>query len=132
VQVDERLLVLEVRAPRSAGRVILSAIASAGDASCSARREEVPAQAGQLREADRGADEHPGYASESEGSTHLVALLQFITGIACKKDTLVVVTYDEFGGEWVEHCWKLDPLTDRDKAVADLSSVWKAKQVSSK
>jgi acid phosphatase len=130
-------------------------------------------------------NEHPGYASESEGSTHLVALLQFITGIACKKDTLVVVTYDEFGGEWdhvpppgqtggpagphdvwgpgsripallfapglkgtfvvdhtshdttsilatIEHRWKLDPLTDRDKAVADLSSVWKAKQVSSK
>jgi acid phosphatase len=130
-------------------------------------------------------NEHPGYASEPEGSMHLVALLQFIEGIACKKDTLVVVTYDEFGGEWdhvpppgqtggpagphdvwgpgsripallfapglkgnfvldhtphdttsilatIEHRWKLDPLTDRDKAVADLASVWKAKQVSSK
>ena len=45
-------------------------------------------------------NEHPGYASEPHGSTHLIHLLQFIEGIACKKDTMVIVTYDEFGGEW--------------------------------
>jgi phospholipase C len=45
-------------------------------------------------------NEHPGYASEPQGSDHLVALLQFIEGGNCKKDTMVIVTYDEFGGEW--------------------------------
>src|SRR4051812_30967479 len=45
-------------------------------------------------------NEHPGYASEPEGSNHLVALLQFIEGIKCSKDTMVIVTYDEFGGQW--------------------------------
>jgi len=45
-------------------------------------------------------NEHPGYASEPQGSTHLTALLQFIEGGNCRKDTMVVVTYDEFGGEW--------------------------------
>jgi len=125
-------------------------------------------------------NEHPGYASEPHGSTHLIHLLQFIEGIACKKDTMVIVTYDEFGGEWdhvpspgmaggpagphdlfgpgtripamvfapglpssyvvdktehdttsilttIEHRFGLDPLTDRDKAQNDLSSVWSAK-----
>jgi phospholipase C len=45
-------------------------------------------------------NEHPGYASESAGSDHLVALLRAIESSACAKDTLVVVTYDEFGGQW--------------------------------
>jgi acid phosphatase len=45
-------------------------------------------------------NEHPGYASESQGSDHLVALLQAIENSRCAKDTMVVVTYDEFGGEW--------------------------------
>jgi acid phosphatase len=45
-------------------------------------------------------NEHPGYTSESRGSTHLVDLLQSIEGSACAKDTMVVVTYDEFGGQW--------------------------------
>jgi acid phosphatase len=129
-------------------------------------------------------NEHPGYASEAHGSSHLVSLLQYIEGIACAKDTMVVVTYDEFGGEWdhvpppgqaggpagphdlfgpgtripalvlapnlpsaysvdstshdtlsilatIEHRYGLAPLTDRDKAVSDLSSVWAAKAVTS-
>jgi alkaline phosphatase len=65
---------------------------------------------------------------------HLVALLQFIEGVACKKDTLVVVTSHDTTSilATIEHRWKLDPLSDRDKAVADLSSLWKARQVSSK
>jgi phospholipase C len=45
-------------------------------------------------------NEHPGYTSESRGSDHLVDLLQSINGSACKRDTMVVVTYDEFGGQW--------------------------------
>ena len=45
-------------------------------------------------------NEHPGYTSETRGSDHLVALLQAIEGSRCAKDTMVVVTYDEFGGQW--------------------------------
>ena len=45
-------------------------------------------------------NEHPGYTSESRGSDHLVNLLSAINGSACGKDTMVVVTYDEFGGQW--------------------------------
>jgi phospholipase C len=44
-------------------------------------------------------NEHPGYASEHQGSDHLVALLKSIEGSACAKDTMVIVTYDEFGGQ---------------------------------
>ena len=45
-------------------------------------------------------NEHPGYASEPNGSDHLVSLLKAIESSDCAKDTLVVVTYDEFGGQW--------------------------------
>jgi acid phosphatase len=45
-------------------------------------------------------NEHPGYASEHGGSSHLVELLDAIQSSRCAKDTLVVVTYDEFGGQW--------------------------------
>jgi phospholipase C len=45
-------------------------------------------------------NEHPGYASESEGSDHLVDLLKAIEGGPQASDTMVVVTYDEFGGSW--------------------------------
>jgi acid phosphatase len=45
-------------------------------------------------------NEHPGYTSETEGSNHLVSLLSSIQNSACRKDTMVVVTYDEFGGQW--------------------------------
>ena len=45
-------------------------------------------------------NEHPGYASEPNGSDHLVSLLQSIEGSTCKENTMVIVTYDEFGGEW--------------------------------
>ena len=45
-------------------------------------------------------NEHPGYTSETAGSSHLVELLKAIEGSACRKDTLVVTTYDEFGGQW--------------------------------
>jgi acid phosphatase len=45
-------------------------------------------------------NEHPGYASTPNGQSHLVSLLKAIEGSACAKDTMVVVTYDEFGGQW--------------------------------
>ncbi len=45
-------------------------------------------------------NEHPGYTSVSTGSNHLVDLVKAIEGSACRKDTMVVVTYDEFGGQW--------------------------------
>ncbi|MEA2318348.1 MAG: hypothetical protein QOD44_2537 [Solirubrobacteraceae bacterium] len=45
-------------------------------------------------------NEHPGYASEHTGSDHLVDLLRSIHGSRCARDTMVVVTYDEFGGQW--------------------------------
>src|SRR5207302_59709 len=45
-------------------------------------------------------NEHPGYTSETAGSNHLIGLLKAINGSACRKDTMVVVTYDEFGGQW--------------------------------
>ena len=44
-------------------------------------------------------NEHPGYTSETRGSDHLVDLLTSINNSACRKDTMVVVTYDEFGGQ---------------------------------
>jgi phospholipase C len=45
-------------------------------------------------------NEHPGYASAHSGSSHLVDLLRSIQGSRCAKDTMIVVTYDEFGGQW--------------------------------
>jgi acid phosphatase len=45
-------------------------------------------------------NEHPGYASVSTGSDHLVELLSAIETSRCAKQTLVIVTYDEFGGAW--------------------------------
>jgi phospholipase C len=45
-------------------------------------------------------NEHPGYASEPDGSDHLVDLLKAVHNSRCGKRTMVVVTYDEFGGQW--------------------------------
>jgi acid phosphatase len=45
-------------------------------------------------------NEHPGYASEHAGSSHLVDLLTAIENGPDADDTLVIVTYDEFGGQW--------------------------------
>jgi phospholipase C len=125
-------------------------------------------------------NEHPGYASETNGSDHLVDLLQSIEGSACARNTMVIVTYDEFGGQWdhvsppgqggaygphdahgpgtripalvvspmlpdyfvvdhtehdttsiaatIEHRYGLAPLSSRDAAVADLSSVFERRR----
>lgn len=45
-------------------------------------------------------NEHPGYTSESEGSQHLVDLVKAIVEGPNGRDTLIVITYDEFGGQW--------------------------------
>lgn len=45
-------------------------------------------------------NDHPGYASEPDGSDHLVDLIKAITSGPQARDTLIVVTYDEFGGQW--------------------------------
>jgi phospholipase C len=45
-------------------------------------------------------NEHPGYTSENTGSMHLVNLIKAVEGSACAKDTMIIVTYDEFGGQW--------------------------------
>src|SRR5262249_3441840 len=48
-------------------------------------------------------NEHPGYASEATGSTHLVKMIQALLDPSHNPDaasTMIVVTYDEFGGQW--------------------------------
>ncbi|MEP7045911.1 MAG: alkaline phosphatase family protein [Ilumatobacteraceae bacterium] len=45
-------------------------------------------------------NEHPGYASEPNGSDHLVDLIKAVENGPQAKSTLIIVTYDEFGGQW--------------------------------
>jgi acid phosphatase len=45
-------------------------------------------------------NEHPGYASASSGSMHLVDLVKAVESGPQARDTLVIITYDEFGGQW--------------------------------
>ena len=45
-------------------------------------------------------NEHPGYASEPNGSDHLVDLIQAVLSGPQGGNTLIVVTYDEYGGQW--------------------------------
>ena len=45
-------------------------------------------------------NEHPGYASADSGSKHLVELIKDVVNGPQAKDTLIVITYDEFGGQW--------------------------------
>ena len=45
-------------------------------------------------------NEHPGYASEDTGSRHLVDLIKAVQQGKDADDTLIIVTYDEFGGQW--------------------------------
>jgi len=61
-------------------------------------------------------NEHPGYASERTGSAHLVHLIKDVEEGPQADDTLIVVTYDEFGGQW-DHV--APPPAGRAGAVAD-------------
>ena len=45
-------------------------------------------------------NEHPGYTSEPTGSDHLVDLIKAVMQGPQAGNTLIVVTYDEFGGQW--------------------------------
>jgi acid phosphatase len=45
-------------------------------------------------------NEHPGYASEPNGSDHLIDLIQAVENGPQAGNTLILVTYDEFGGQW--------------------------------
>jgi phospholipase C len=46
-------------------------------------------------------NEHPGYASVSRGGNHVAGeLLTWLESSVCARDTMVVLTYDEFGGQW--------------------------------
>ena len=45
-------------------------------------------------------NEHPGYASQPDGNDHLVELLKAIEAGPQASSTMVIVTYDEFGGQW--------------------------------
>ena len=45
-------------------------------------------------------NEHPGYATVADGSKHLRDLLEAIDSSPHAAQTLVIVTYDEFGGTW--------------------------------
>lgn len=45
-------------------------------------------------------NEHPGYTGVNGGELHLVKLIQAIEDGPNGKDTLIIVTYDEFGGAW--------------------------------
>jgi acid phosphatase len=45
-------------------------------------------------------NEHPGYASQSNGNSHLVELIKTILNGKDGEHTMIVVTYDEFGGQW--------------------------------
>jgi len=45
-------------------------------------------------------NEHPGYTGEAPGSDHLVDLIDAVVKGPQGHDTLIIVTYDEFGGQW--------------------------------
>jgi phospholipase C len=45
-------------------------------------------------------NEHPGYASEHAGSSHLVDLIKAVQSGPDARTTAIIVTYDEFGGQW--------------------------------
>jgi phospholipase C len=45
-------------------------------------------------------NEHPGYTNVDRGSSHLVKLIKSIEASSCEKNTMIIVTYDEFGGQW--------------------------------
>jgi phospholipase C len=64
-------------------------------------------------------NEHPGYASEANGSSHLVDLLNAIYHGKDAASTMVVITYDEFGGQW-DHV----PPPPHDPGHHDVSDQW--------
>jgi len=47
-------------------------------------------------------NEHPGYASLAQGDAHIAGVLQALKASPQWKNMLVIVTYDENGGQWDE------------------------------
>jgi acid phosphatase len=47
-----------------------------------------------------GDNEHPGYTNVYQGEAHLVDLIKAVMSGPNANDTLIIVTYDEFGGAW--------------------------------
>jgi acid phosphatase len=45
-------------------------------------------------------NEHPGYASEDSGDSHLVKLVKAVLENKNGADTLIIIAYDEHGGAW--------------------------------
>ena len=45
-------------------------------------------------------NEHPGYTNVSSGDNHVATLLQHLQASPQWQHMLVLVTYDEFGGQW--------------------------------
>jgi phospholipase C len=45
-------------------------------------------------------NEHPGYTGVNQGDRHLVELIKAVQASPQWKSTLIVITYDEFGGAW--------------------------------
>ena len=45
-------------------------------------------------------NEHPGYASLMRGQQHVADLVRRIRNSPAWKDTVIIITYDEFGGRW--------------------------------
>ena len=45
-------------------------------------------------------NEHPGYTGVNGGENHLVKLVRAIEEGPNAADTLIIITYDEFGGQW--------------------------------
>ena len=64
-------------------------------------------------------NEHPGYASEPGGSDHLVDLVRAVEEGPQAGNTLIVVTYDEFGGQW-DHV----PPPGQGSATSGVHDVW--------
>ena len=63
-----------------------------------------------------GADnEHPGYATISQGEQHAVDLIKAIQASPIWNDTVVIVTYDEHGGSF-DHVPPPTPATDGARA----------------
>ena len=66
-------------------------------------------------------NEHPGYTSETEGSQHIVDLIKSIVEGPEGRDTLIIITYDEFGGQW-DHV--PPPPYDRQGRDAKAADQW--------
>jgi phospholipase C len=66
-------------------------------------------------------NEHPGYTGEPGGSNHLVDLIKAVANGPNRNNTLIIVTYDEFGGQW-DHV--PPPSSDRRRDGRGASDVW--------